>query len=78
MVKEISDEINNYLKKLYYSPNKVGSFSGISQFYEAVKNDGKYECYSSGIPVIVQVKFIKQISGEFRQFISRPVQIKYE
>ena len=40
--KKITANQDRYLRKLYFSPGKSGSFSGITQFYDAVKRDGKY------------------------------------
>ena len=40
---KITPEIDGYLRSMYYNPDKSGSFSGITQFYNAVKADGKYD-----------------------------------
>ena len=40
--KAITPDIDRYLRYMYFNPKKSGSFSGITQFYNAVKEDGKY------------------------------------
>ena len=40
--KSITPDIDRYLRYMYFNPKKSGSFSGITQFYTAIKEDGKY------------------------------------
>ena len=40
--KAITPDIDRYLRYMYFNPKKSGSFSGITQFFNAVKEDGKY------------------------------------
>ena len=41
--RKLTPAIDKYLKSVYFNAAKSGSFSGITQFYNAVKADGKYD-----------------------------------
>ena len=41
--KKISADADRYLRAFYFNPAKRGSFTGITQFYSAIKADGKYD-----------------------------------
>jgi hypothetical protein len=36
-------ERDDYLKRMYFDTSKLGSYGGLKRFYNAVKEDGKFQ-----------------------------------